>query len=326
VVEPDEIDPGPASDRPPLSRSFIVALRIVLLLASAGAVVAAVAIGVRGRGAAVESSARFVCPMHPEVRSPTPGGCPICGMALEPIGRDATAANRRGDMPGMPDITAVENIRKHRIIDFVRRRSLPASIREIRGAAWVDEDRGLTAIYYNDQIQALGADEAATFSPARAPRTTVAVRRTADPAVPWDRSTSLIRFRPDPAAPAAATKEAIKDTLAPGQVGWIELERRSREVLIVAASAILPSPEGPYVLALVGPGRFEKRPIEIGETFLKQGFAVVLSGLRDRDRVVSRAAFFIDADRRLGGGAVAAAAKADPTPTPNPNLEMPGAP
>jgi P-type Cu+ transporter len=26
----------------------------------------------------------FVCPMHPEVRSPTPGACPICGMALEP--------------------------------------------------------------------------------------------------------------------------------------------------------------------------------------------------------------------------------------------------
>ncbi|HWF85978.1 MAG TPA: heavy metal translocating P-type ATPase [Vicinamibacterales bacterium] len=26
----------------------------------------------------------YVCPMHPEVRSATPGACPICGMALEP--------------------------------------------------------------------------------------------------------------------------------------------------------------------------------------------------------------------------------------------------
>ncbi len=29
------------------------------------------------------SSAIYTCPMHPEVRRPAPGGCPICGMALE---------------------------------------------------------------------------------------------------------------------------------------------------------------------------------------------------------------------------------------------------
>ena len=45
---------------------------------------------------------------------------------------------------------------------------------------------------------------------------------------------------------------------------------------------------------------FQKRPIRIGETFQKQGFAVVLSGLQVHDRVVSRATFFLDADRRLG--------------------------
>ncbi len=26
----------------------------------------------------------YTCPMHPEIRSPEPGTCPICGMALEP--------------------------------------------------------------------------------------------------------------------------------------------------------------------------------------------------------------------------------------------------
>jgi len=26
----------------------------------------------------------YTCPMHPEVRQPGPGSCPICGMALEP--------------------------------------------------------------------------------------------------------------------------------------------------------------------------------------------------------------------------------------------------
>ena len=26
----------------------------------------------------------YTCPMHPEIRQPAPGNCPICGMALEP--------------------------------------------------------------------------------------------------------------------------------------------------------------------------------------------------------------------------------------------------
>src|SRR5438270_3167911 len=32
----------------------------------------------------VVKGAVYVCPMDPEVRSPVPGACPICGMALEP--------------------------------------------------------------------------------------------------------------------------------------------------------------------------------------------------------------------------------------------------
>ncbi len=31
----------------------------------------------------------YVCPMHPEVTSPTPGRCPKCGMELEPRASDA---------------------------------------------------------------------------------------------------------------------------------------------------------------------------------------------------------------------------------------------
>src|SRR5665213_1428162 len=27
----------------------------------------------------------YTCPMHPQVRRPGPGACPICGMALEPL-------------------------------------------------------------------------------------------------------------------------------------------------------------------------------------------------------------------------------------------------
>src|SRR5690606_28667621 len=33
---------------------------------------------------AVQPGAVYTCPMHPEVRQIGPGGCPKCGMALEP--------------------------------------------------------------------------------------------------------------------------------------------------------------------------------------------------------------------------------------------------
>ena len=32
----------------------------------------------------VAASTMYICPMHPQVRQPGPGACPICGMALEP--------------------------------------------------------------------------------------------------------------------------------------------------------------------------------------------------------------------------------------------------
>src|SRR5260221_11088783 len=33
----------------------------------------------------VSSSARYTCPMHPEIVQTGPGTCPKCGMALEPM-------------------------------------------------------------------------------------------------------------------------------------------------------------------------------------------------------------------------------------------------
>ena len=282
-------------ERPPVSPSSILALRVVVLLIAVGAVAAAIMIGWGGRGGQTE--ALYACPMHPEVRGVAAGECPICGMALEPIGRDPMAS-RHSDMPGVPDITAIENIRKHRIVDFVRSRTLLAPLREMRGPAEVGGDGVLTAVFYNDQIQSLASDEAGRFALARRPSESVAVRRTGDPATARDRSTSSIRFRVEPAGGRAP------DSVALGDVGWIELEPKARTVLAVPASALLQSPEGPYVLAWAGGGRFEKRPITVGETFLKYGFAVVLDGLKLHDRVVSRAAFFLDADRRLGAPAL----------------------
>ena len=45
----------------------------------------------------------YVCPMHPQIRRPTPGNCPICGMALEP------------EMPSLDEEQNPE------LVDFTRR-------------------------------------------------------------------------------------------------------------------------------------------------------------------------------------------------------------
>jgi hypothetical protein len=302
VSDANETPKRPPRKAPTLSRTAVVAFRLALLLLAAGAVTAALVISARDTPG-TQSGARYVCPMHPEVSSAVPGQCPICRMALELVDRGHGAgSSERGDMPGMADMTAVENIRKHKIIDFVRTRSLLFELRELRGAAWVDADRTISAVFYDDQIDALAADDQGTFTLTRAPQVTFTVRRTDAPPERWDRSTSRIHFRLD--AGAGARAGATTNPLGPGQVGWVELARRPREVLAVPASAVLQSPEGPYVLV---PGQgvgFEKRPIEIGETFLKQGFAVVLSGLHAHDRVVSKATFFVDSDRRLGAHTV----------------------
>lgn len=42
-------------------------------------------------------SAKYTCPMHPEVRQISPGSCPKCGMALEPVLPDLDSADDDGE-------------------------------------------------------------------------------------------------------------------------------------------------------------------------------------------------------------------------------------
>jgi Cu+-exporting ATPase len=53
------------------------------------------------QGGAVAGSV-YVCPMHPQVRRPAPGTCPICGMALEP---ELPSADDADDSPELRDFT-----------------------------------------------------------------------------------------------------------------------------------------------------------------------------------------------------------------------------
>ena len=127
--------PEPAELRTSLraasARPFVVAARWLLLAVAAAAGVGAWALALRDPIGDV-TGARYGCPMHADVRSGKPGQCPICGMALEPTARGVSAnAMREGSMPGMPDLAAVENVRKHKVLDFVRMHALPIEVREL---------------------------------------------------------------------------------------------------------------------------------------------------------------------------------------------------
>src|ERR1700760_1913183 len=115
-------NPMPRISPPEPSRRFVVAGRLLLLLTALGALGAAVLIGTRER---VQVAARYACPMHPEVRSGEQGQCPICRMALEPQGLEEARATA--------ETLAVENVRKHRILDVVRKRALLFPVQELRG-------------------------------------------------------------------------------------------------------------------------------------------------------------------------------------------------
>jgi P-type Cu+ transporter len=46
----------------------------------------------------------YTCPMHPDVHQPSPGICPKCGMALEPVMVTAPATRTEYTCPMHPQI------------------------------------------------------------------------------------------------------------------------------------------------------------------------------------------------------------------------------
>jgi hypothetical protein len=173
----------------------------------------------------------------------------------------------------------------HKVVGTPARRVV---VLEVRAPAWLETNGRVTVVLHNDELAGLSAGEHGLFFRATAPAQGIDVRLTAEPPAAWDRSTSRVHFRLDPRASGPR----------PGEVGWVKLAARSREVLVVPSSAVLYSPRGPYVLAAGADERtFSARPVEIGT--VSRGLAVVLFGLHDGEPIVVGSPFFWDAERRL---------------------------
>ena len=278
------------------STPLVAVLRIALAAVAAGAVVAAV---LASRGGTASATRRYVCPMHSEVVSSHPGDCPICGMALEEVDAAHHVA-----MPDDPAATGAQDItltalraseEAKRLLRFsvvpVRRNVIPG---EVFAPAIADADGTITARLYRDELATLAPDEHAEFVPAAgpdAPGGSLRVQRDAqEPVV--HATLADVKFRPEasPGATAAA--------LPAGQVGWIRLAFRSRDMLVVRSSAVIHGPDGPYVLVFSAQkGNLTKRKVEFGKEW--EGMTAIVGGLRDKEFVVMGDTFSFDAERRL---------------------------
>jgi hypothetical protein len=173
--------------------------------------------------------------------------------------------------------------------DIPRRRGVgPDSL----SPAWVDESGEVSAVVYDDEIEGLAAEARAVFRSSGPARTETPMRAVPGSRSRWDESTSRMRFRIDRDAAGPDARVPV------GSVGWLHLADRGRELPLIPDSAVLHDGSGPYVL-VASEGALRERRVRIGKVFGDMAF--VLGGLEPRERVLTRSAFFVDAERRLSG-------------------------
>ncbi len=285
---------------PSMSSSKVILIGRVLILGLAvGAVVIGFVVTRPADDRPVTTRVSYVCPMHPQVTSSSPGDCPICRMALEPVtahpaptaARAPTSRDPAGDS-GAFSLPAGAELRR---FDAVARVKQYETSLEMRAPAWADSTETGLALLHLDESELLEPNEEAIFYPSSRPKDGappgILVHATGEPSKRWDRATTLVRFHV-----AAGAK------LSASQTGSIKFATRVRNGLVVRASAVLESPDGPYVL-VVGDDRrtLTKRPIEIGSVLY--GYAALMAGLHEDESVAATHTFFLDAERRLRGGA-----------------------
>ena len=278
----------------------ILAIRFLLLAGALGAVTAAFIVTRRPPDAPVgDANLFYVCPMHSEVTSATPGDCPICRMQLEAKARSTMPASATGksivssrgnEGPATFTLPAGAEIKTFEELGFG---TMYEMAREMRAPAWAEGREVGQALLYRDEIALLGRNEEGLFFPAvhgdDAKPAGIRVARIDQAPIPWDDATALVRFR-----------IITKDPLPPEHTGVVKFGTKVQPVRAVRASAVIRSPSGPYVLLVSKDKRtFTKRPIQIGSVLYEH--AAVLSGLEVGERIATLNTFALDAERRFAG-------------------------
>ena len=117
---------------------FILVGRVLLLSGAVAVVIAAFALrraadGAGGGDKAAAVAMAYACPMHPEVTGTRATGCPICGMALEPV-------RLRPRVAGPADTFSLPAGGSNRQFFDVMFARLHPVASDMRGPAWIDGD------------------------------------------------------------------------------------------------------------------------------------------------------------------------------------------
>lgn len=276
------------------SSAMIVVVRVLMVALAATAVVAGFVVTRKSAPTSVASGIVYGCPMHPAVTSPSPGECPICRMALEPQIAGGASAGKAGSADVEPQSLTLAQGKRLAGFDSVSRVKQYESSFDMRAWAWAESRDIGVALYPRDQAELLKPGEEGLFEPQSGPRGPhphgIKVRLADQAPEPWDASTAVVRFRL--AADAGAELE-------PKEIGSVKFALRLRNGLVVRESAIIQSPEGPYVLiASADRKSFTKRPIQIGA--IMYDYADVVGGAQENEYAVALHTFVLDTERRLG--------------------------
>lgn len=279
---------------------LIIVGRGLLLLAAVVAFLSAALINRRSSVTPAAARDDYACPMHPSVTSPAQADCPICGMPLVPATRrsssDATSlAGKRQSpealwLPSQPQVPHAYRpmVGAIREITVTIAPHLPAVVSAVTGT-----DMRLVAVVHPEELASLLRNEAGRFTPSIAGGRATAIRLSLDASEERDDGMALVRFR----------VERSDARLRPGTPGWIDLPGRRRMVLVIPTSALIESPDGPYILASSADRQtFTKRPVVVGSSL--SYYTILLSGAQVGDLVVVMEAFFLNAELRLRTGAL----------------------
>lgn len=153
--------PRPRLDRQYLTRLAInasaflaVSILVIVMVGIAQRMGWITAGGTAGGGDATTAGVIYSCPMHPQIRQPRPGRCPICSMPLEPATTDSGTNRDEYAVTIEPASRRLANIR-----------TVPVELRTVDkrlesiGRIAIDESRQATiAAYVSGRIERLFAD------------------------------------------------------------------------------------------------------------------------------------------------------------------------